>query len=241
MSRALLKQRVHLYHDRVRNRVRQAQRVIWQIRRWGVMVNEKDFADEKMRTELLKELPPESVLKEDLEMLFKGYDQAVEQESLIRRRLKESAKKEEQIERFTQLPGVGWIRAVTFFAIIDTPWRFKSKRALWKYCGIGLERRRSGNGPTLLRVPKRFNRAVKSALLGAAKSAAATSDNPFVDQYQRWLNAGCSPRISRRNLARSQAAVMWGMWKSGNAYEPKFVGMENGACNEQLTEGAVSR
>ena len=36
---------------------------------------------------------------------------------------------------------------------------------------VGLERRRSGNGPERLHVPKFCNRVLKSTILGAAKSA----------------------------------------------------------------------
>lgn len=238
IQRSLLKQRVHLHHDRVRNRVRQAHRVLWQFRRWGLMVREKDFADKPDRRRLLESLPQESALQEDLELLLDGYDRAVEQEKKMRQRLKESASGYEQIRRLMELPGVGLVRAATFFAIIDTPFRFKSKQALWKYCGIGLERRKSGNGPVLLRLPRRFNRPLKGALLGAAKSA-ATGDNPFADQHRRWLDEGCSPRIARRNLARSLCAVMWGMCKSGNAYEPLAVGQAGRA--RQLTADAAAR
>lgn len=224
LSRSLFKQRVQLYHDRVRKRVREAMRVIWFLRRFGLVVREKDFLDESSRPELLGKLPAELSLKEDLELLFKGYDLAAEQVSTMRRRLTESSKSQEQIRRLTQIPGIGWVRAATFFAFIDTPFRFRSKQALWKYCGIGLERRGSGNGPRLLRLPRRFNRPLKNVLMGAAKSAVAAKDNPFADLYQRWLHGGCSPRKALRNTARALAGVMWGMLKSGNAYEPKLVG-----------------
>lgn len=238
ISRSLLKQRVHLHHDQVRNRVRQAQRVIWQFRRWGLMVRERDFADAPDRQALLASLPGQPVLREDLDLLLEGYDQAVKQETQMRRRLKESAQNEPQIQRLMELPGVGVVRATTFFAIVDTPFRFASRQALWKYCGIGLERRKSGDGPMLLRLPRRFNRPLKGALLGAAKSAAA-GDNPFADQYRRWLDDGCSPRIARRNLARSLSAVMWGMCKSGNAYEPAAVG--NAGRTQPLTADTAAR
>jgi transposase len=232
LERSLFKQRVQLYHDRVRKRVREAMRVIWFLRRFGVVVAEKDFADELSRADLLGRLPAEQSLKEDLQLLWEGYDLAAQQVTTMRRRLVESSKAQEQIRRFTEIPGVAWVRAATFLAFVDTPWRFRSKQALWKYCGIGLERRRSGNGPVLLRLPQRFNRPLKSVLLGAAKSAVAAGNNPFADLYQRWLHDGCSPRVARRNTARALAAdfdelsrvVMWGMFKSGNAYQPKLVG-----------------
>ena len=61
-------------------------------------------------------------------------------------------------------------------------------------------------------------------ILGAAKSAIASKGNVFADQYQRWMNEGRSPWIARRNLARSLATVMWGMWKSGSVFDPSLVG-----------------
>lgn len=125
------------------------------------------------------------------------------------------------IRRLGDLPGVGWVRAITFYAIVDTPFRFKSKQKLWKYMGIGLQRRQSGNGEDRWRVARRCNRKLKCVILGAAKSAAASVDNPFADAYQRWLDNGCSSRIARRNLARSLATAMWGIWKSGSDYDPR--------------------
>ena len=108
--------------------------------------------------------------------------------------------------------------------MVDTPFRFAGKQKLWKYAGLGLERRQSGNGPVRLGVQRRCNRVLKNVLLGAAHSAAASKDNVFADQYQRWLDAKCSPLIARRNLARSLSTVMWGMWKIGIVFDPTIGG-----------------
>ena len=92
--------------------------------------------------------------------------------------------------------------------------------------GIGLERRTSGEGPVILGVPRGCNRVLKSVILGAAKSAAATQDNnPLADQYRRLLHEGRSSRIARRTVARSLASVMWGMWKNPSEYRPDWVGI----------------
>ena len=64
-------------------------------------------------------------------------------------------------------------------------------------------------------------------------------DNVFADQYQRWREMNCSPRIARRNTARSLAAARWGMWKSGSVYDPKQVGAASPA--EELTGVRRSR
>lgn len=225
-DRVVFKRRVGLYHDSIRQRVRVANRIMAELRGYGVFVSERCFAEKEQRTEFWKRLPDHPVVRADIRCLMRAYDAAVERADTMRRSLVRLAGKEPQIKRFHALPGVKWIRASTFFAYVDTPWRFKSKQALWKYLGIGLERRHSGAGPEQVQVPRQVNKTLKSSILGAAKSAIASGRNPFADQYERWIHDGVTPRNARRNVARSQAAVMWGMWKNGDAYRPERVGVE---------------
>lgn len=225
-GRSVFKHHVGLYHDRVSHRVEEANRISAFLRHYGIFVRESAFADPADRPKLLDRLPNHRVVRSDLQLLWMGYDAAAGQVVAMRRRLTQWARREPQIRRFVGLPGVKWVRAATFFAYIDTPWRFKSKSALWRYMGIGLERWHSGNGPERLRVPPsvEVNRTLKNVILGAAKSAIAAGDNPFAEQYERWIDQGVSSRNARRNVARSQAAVMWGMWKNGDVYRPEQVG-----------------
>ncbi len=72
------------------------------------------------------------------------------------------------------------------------------------------------------------NRRLKDAILGAAESAIMQKENPFAEQYRRWVSAGLSYRNARRNVARSLAGVAWGMWKNGSVYDPSRVGVEIG-------------
>jgi transposase len=225
LERSLFKQRVQTYHDRVKHRVREGLKIIWRLRRLGVFVKEKELLNEKEpRRELMTRLPPSRVAREDVQLLLGGYDQACRQVATMKSRLIESSKREPMVKLFCQqLPGIGWVRAATFVTFIDTPYRFPSKQKLWKYMGIGLEKRHSGKGRVQLRVPNRCSRVLKNVILGAAKSAVASKDNVFADLYERWLDDGCSPQIARRNVARSLAAVMWGMWKSGSTFDPTMV------------------
>jgi transposase len=219
LSRSVFKQRVMLYHERVAHRVSEGNKLIWRVRQLGVFVKHKELDDPGERQTILKALGADKRAVEDVTLLLKGYDQACQQVMTLKRQIERESRKQPEICRLRQIKGVGWVRAATFYAIVDTPHRFASKQKLWKYMGIGLEKRQSGVGPERHRVPRRCNRKLKSMILGAAKSAAASRDNYFADQYQRWLDEGCSPRIARRNLARSQACVMWGMWKSGSDYD----------------------
>lgn len=228
LERMIFKQQISLYHDQVRHRVREANRVMAQFRRWGVFLKEKAFADPESRLDVLKRVSAHPVVSASFSSLFAIYDTAVVEEKSMRRCLVRQARREEQIRRWIELPGISWIRAATIFAFLDTPWRFKSKSALWRYMGIGLERRHSGGGIMVVRVSQQVNRRVKSAIIGAAKSAIAAKNNPFAEQYERWREAELSPRNARRNVARSLAAVLWGMWKNGNVYRPEWVGVPAG-------------
>jgi transposase len=207
VSHDVFKQLVGSYLERVDHRVAEANKVIGALRRWGVVVREGAFKDKAARTDLLAKLPEGAVLaptRLSLKLLMDGYDQAVK-------------------HRLTELPGIAWVRAATFYVYLDTPWRFRNKQSLWKYLGIGLVRQTSGDGPEYLSVSLAASRPLKATILGAAESAIMQGDNPFAEQYRRWIKDGLSPRNARRNVARSLAAVMWGMWKNGGVYDPKQV------------------
>jgi transposase len=224
VERVVLKRHTALYYDRVRQRVREANRIMSEFRRSGVFIREREFADAADRRTLLRRLLS-PILSKDIELLWKSYDVVSEQVETLREQLIRLGRKEPQVRRFTEIPGVAWIRGVTFLVYMDTPWRFRSKQALWRYVGIGLERRHSGNAPEYVCVAQDANHVLKSTILGAAKSAIAAGDNPFAKQYERWIADGIGPRNARRNVARSLATTLWGMWKNGGAYRPQWVGV----------------
>lgn len=223
LEQAVFKQLVSVYHYRVRQRVREAHRITHLLRQHGVVVREKAYATAEDRKKLLGRLPANDTLRTLVRSLWLSYDALVKREHQCRRRLTRAAKQIEVVRRFEELPGFGWVRSATMYAYMDTPWRFRSKEAQWKYLGIGLERKRSGKGPEYLGVPKITHRLLKCTILGAAKSAAAKKDNPFADLYRRWLHNGLSRQMARRNVARRLSATLAGMWKNGTTYRPELV------------------
>jgi transposase len=222
-ARTIFKQTVTLYHRTVRHRVRQANQIIAQLRHWGVFVKEADFATDTLWKEHLNLLPADAELRGALSSLFCMYGTTLGQEDGMRRRMIKRARNEGIIRQWDALPGISWIRGATFFVYLDTPWRFETKSQLWRYMGIGLERRHSGAGATIVRLSHQANRYLKDAILGAAKSAIAIKKNPFAEQYQGWIEKGLSHCIARRNVARSLAATLWSMWKHGEVYRPELV------------------
>jgi len=243
-ARMQLKRLVAAYHDRVRNRVRQANRIMAEFRQQGVFIHENAFAEPDKRPALLRRLPGSLLVRDTLAIYLTGYEAAVLQEEQLRRKLVQRARRQEPIRRFVALPGVRWIRAATFYAFVDAPFRFKTKQALWKYVGIGLERHQSGGPlqPAALRVTRGGNRILKDMILGAAKSAIASrKDRTFADMYGRWLDQGISPRNARRNVARSLAAILWSIWKTGATYRPERVGVATRSLAATLSDRVSSR
>jgi transposase len=223
LQRAILKEHVAFYYERVRERVRLSNQTLGHFRQHGVFLNSGALDDADDRRRLLRRLPTSRVLRGDLELLFAQYDLLIAHEEQAYQELVRLARREEPVRRFEKVPGFGWIRAVTYCVYLDTPWRFRSKAALWRYCGIGLERRHSGSGPIRSRLDHRGNRRLKNILLGAARSAIASTDNPFAEKYRYWIKEGMPLPNARRNVARSLATTLWSLWKTGHEYDPRQV------------------
>jgi transposase len=227
LGRQVIKQTVGLYHERVGHRVSEANKLIGRFKRWGVIISERHFARAEDREGLLERLGSQAeqeAVKEHMRLLWAGYDEAVRAQGQLHREMVRLARGEEQVVRWEALPGIGWIRGLTIFAYVDTPWRFRSKQALWKYMGLGLVRERSGEGSTFVHVERGANRMLKSVIMGAAESAIMQGGNAFAEQFSKWTEAGLTRRNARRNVARSMSGVMWGMWKNGGRYDPEQVG-----------------
>ena len=222
---SVFKQLVAEYHRQVRRRVAQSLQITALLKQHGIVAPSKGFAKAEDRSRLLEQLPSHGLLIEMVTTLWTEFDAVVACENGWRKRLVQRAKKDDAVVRFEELPGLGWTRAATLRVYLDTPWRFRSPKALWRYLGIGLERRHSGNGPEQLRVPLQVNRLLKSTILGAARSAIAQGENPFADQHRRWIEQGLSAKLARRNVARSLSATLWGLWKNGTPYHPEWVGV----------------
>jgi len=213
-----LKQWVNLYHDRVKDAVRNINKIRARCRMHGVKIPRKVLRQEEHRAEWLKELKKTALAKQLL-MLWVGYDATAKQARMAKQQLINLGRKYPVIRLWKQLAGIGTIRAITIFAYLDTPWRFKKKNKLWKYCGIGLQRTASGTDkkgkpkPARLQLPWATNRVLKNAILGAALTAINQKQNTFKTDYERMVQNGIIPSNARHTVARKLLTVMWGMWK----------------------------
>ena len=223
-SRAELKHWVSLYHDRVRDAVRNINKIRSRCRMHGLSIPRVVVRRAKARDKWLSKTSNQT-LAAQLNMLWLGYDSTSQQVRIAKRYLSKLSGRYKIIKFWSELPGIGLIRAATLFAYLDTPWRFKKKNKLWKYCGVGLQRTTSGTDakgrpkPARLQLPWAVNRTLKNAILGAAASAIKQNNNLFRQYYERMLEDGIIPSNARHAVARKMLTVMWAMWKANSRFD----------------------
>jgi transposase len=230
-QRVQLKHWVSLYHDRVRDAVRNINKIRARCRMHGVQIPRLVLRDSSRRNQWLSKIKLPALAKQ-LNMLWIGYDATAKQTRDAKQLLIGLSKKYPIVRFWKQLPGIGLIRATTLFAFMDTPWRFKQKNRLWKYCGVGLQRSASGTDkkgrpkPARLQLPRAVNRTLKKAVLGAAISAINQKDNVFRDYYERMVQDGIITSNARHAVARKLLTVMWGMWKTNSRFNEDLLCVE---------------
>jgi len=241
-QRSELKHWVALYHDRVRDAVRHINKIRARCRMYGVRIPRLVLRDPSRRSRWLSEIKHPDLAKQ-LNMLWLGYDATAKQTRVAKQQLVGLSKKYRIIYLWEELPGIGLIRATTLFAFMDTPWRFKRKNKLWKYCGVGLQRSASGTDkkgrpkPARLQLPWAVNRTLKNAVLGAALSAINQKTNVFKDYYERMVKDGVITSNARHAVARKLLTVMWGMCKTNSRFDENLLCIES----SRTTASALSR
>jgi transposase len=224
VGRTELKHWVSLYHDRVRDAVRNINKIRSRCRMHGLSIPRLIVRRSKARDKWLSKTTNQA-LASQLNMLWIGYDSTSQQVRMARSHLSRLSGKYKIIKLWSELPGIGLVRATTLFAYLDTPWRFKKKNKLWKYCGVGLQRTASGTDskgrPKLarLQLPWAVNRTLKNAILGAATSAIKQKNNLFRQYYERMLEDGIMPSNARHAVARKLLTMMWAMWKTNSRFD----------------------
>jgi transposase len=143
----------------------------------------------------------------------------------VRRDLLAESKKHRTWKLLRQIPGIGPIRAALLIALMQTPHRFRTKRQLWNYSGLGLEThdsaqyrvvegqlQRSKKPVTLRGLNKNHNHDLKDIFKGAAMRASSAA-GPVHDFYEALLTKGRKPTMARLTLVRKVAAITLIVWK----------------------------
>src|SRR5262249_27695295 len=95
------------------------------------------------RSQWLEKIP-EAGTRRRAEQLYEQLDLLRHLRQPARRELLAESRKHTITAKLRKIPSLGPIRSALAVALIQTPHRFRSKRQLWTYSGLGLETRVSG-------------------------------------------------------------------------------------------------
>ena len=112
-------------------------------RGWAVPCAGRDVYYARHRGQWLEKIP-EAGTRRRAEQLYQQLDLLQCLRRQARRELLAESRKHAITARIRQIPSLGPIRSALAVALIQTPHRFRTKRQLWSYSGLGLETRDNG-------------------------------------------------------------------------------------------------
>ncbi len=215
---------VWAYQDQVDLVTAAKNKVKASLRSAGVQYESEDVYGIANRSKWLDQVP-RRWSRGRLEMFYGNLDDLVARQTVMHKRLCRLARRHPVAKRFLAIPGYGEVRAMTFLVIVDTPFRFATPQKLWRYGGLGLRQRQSGDPNRGQQRPdQQYNRRLKNIAKGAMEVALWRSGaNPFQTIYNRLVDRGTQDSLARLTVARKLLSVPWGMWKGGTAYDPALV------------------
>lgn len=217
-DRAIFKAAVQHYMDLRDQQTALKHKIKAAFRHWGVVSIDSRAVFGNKRSDYLQ-MVKQSVIRDQLITLYSLMDEAESKKAKAFKTVKKLGQKYPEIKEFQKIPGVGEVLAHTFDAFIQTPHRFADKHKLWRYCRLGITDRSSDGKPLGYKKLDRSGIGELKAMSYRAWLAAMKGDNEvkrfFSNSYRNTLN-----RVhARLNTQRKIIAVMYGMWKRGEAYK----------------------
>ena len=199
-------------------------------RSWAIPCSGTQVYASRHRSEWLGKITEVGVRRR-AELYYQQFDALLLLHQQARRELLVESRKHQATKLLRQIPSIGPIRAALLLALIQTPHRFRTKRQLWSYSGLGLETRTSGEyrivhsqlkrSRKILAIRglnKNHNHDLKNIFKGAAIRAAAVA-GPFQEFYDALIAKGMKPPMARLTLARKIAAITLLVWKKGVRFD----------------------
>jgi len=203
-------------------------------RSWGIPCAGKQVYALRHRSEWLVKITEPGVRRR-AEFTYQQLDALRALRQKVRRELLEESKKHQAWKLLCQIPSIGPIRAAQLIAILQTPHRFRTKRQLWAFGGLGIETYSSADHryvdgqlqpakrPVSLRgLNRNHNHELKNIFKGAA-IIAATKPGPFQEFYAALVAKGIRPEMARLTLARKIAAIILIVWKKGVGFDAQHL------------------
>lgn len=220
-----LKELARSYLTVTKDQVRVMTRVKAIYRSWAIPCTGREVYGAGHRAEWLAKISEPGVRRR-AEFYYQQLDGLRVLRQEVRRELLGESKKHQAWKRLCEIPSIGPIRAAVLLGILQTPHRFRTKRQLWTYSGLGIEMHSSADHRSVdgqlerskkhlfvRGLNRNFNHDLKDLFKGAAIVAA--SNGPFEEFYAALVAKGTRPEMARLTLARKIAAIVLIVWKKG--------------------------
>lgn len=202
-------------------------------RSWAIACTGQSCYGPRQRDAFLLQLP-DAAVRGRAKIFYQQLDSLLVLRQKVRQQLLREGRKHPALRQLRQIPYIGPLRAILLIVFIQTPYRFRTKRQLWAYCGFGLETRDSGEyrfrqgklerkrQPTVVGLNRNHHHLLKYVLKSVAARCCAGS-GPVRDFAQHLLDQGMRPEMVRLNVARKIAALVLVLWKKGVDFDPQYL------------------
>src|SRR3981081_4725414 len=199
-------------------------------RGWGIPCAGTQVYAPRYREQWLNKIPQAGVRRR-AELLYQQLDGLQTLRRNLRPEFLAESRKHKAAKLLRQIPCIGPIRAARLIALMQTPHRFRSKRQLWTYSGLGIETHDSAQfrfvrgqlqrskKPQQIRGLNRNHNHEMKEIFKSAATRASCATGPFRDFYAALLTNGMKPEMARVTLARKIAAITLTLWKKEERFD----------------------
>jgi transposase len=203
-------------------------------RSWGISCSGTQVYTPRHRAQWLEKIGEPGVRRR-AEIYYQQLDTLRLLRHEVRKDLLAESTKHKVWKRLRGIPSIGPIRAAVLLGIMQTAHRFRTKRQLWTYSGLGIEVHSSADHqvvkgqlqrkkkPLEIRgLNKNCNHHLKNVFKSAAV-VASTKPGPFEEFYAALVAKGMRPEMARLTLARKIATIVLIVWKKGVCFDANHL------------------
>jgi transposase len=230
----LLRELARSYLTISKDQVRVMSRLKALYRSWGIPCSGTQVYTPRHRDQWLSRIAQPGVRRR-AELFYQQLDGLSVVRHTVRGELLAESRKHPAVKILREIPSIGPLRAALLLALMQTPHRFRSKRQLWTYSGLGVEThdsaqhryvdgqlQRSKKPQQIRGLNQNHNHEMKSIFKSTALSASRCA-GPLQNFYAGLLAKGMKPDMARLTLARKIAAITLTLWKKGERFDTEHL------------------
>jgi transposase len=228
-----LKELVHSYESLVSDMTRVMNRIKAIYRATGIPCQGTSVYKSCHREQWLSELQ-EAGARRRAQYLYRELDTLKQLRREARRDMILEAHRHRAYKILRQVPGLGPVRIAQVIAVVGTPYRFRTKRQFWAYCGLAVVTRSSAEyefsgGKVRKRhraiatrgLNHNYNHRMKEVFKGAAVNG--IKKGIFKQYYEGLVRNGMRAEMVRLQVARKIGAIVLAVWKRGEDFDQERV------------------